>query len=162
MRVLFTLESSHELSITHFANTLVTLHKLYEFCAFLALPDDERFSRDRVGIMEVFLRELLGSQNAKYLHRFTSLSLNHVHYGSPVEIEATTAPSVGNSRIREIFALIRGFLTLTAVQEKAHWEAEITRQRAIEAALKNSERVLQLSKKIKTKPFLTWLLDSHI
>jgi hypothetical protein len=45
--------------------------------------------------------------------------------------------------------VIASVLTIDSLRNKAKWEAELVQQRAIEAALKNQERALDLRKKIK-------------
>jgi len=82
-----------------------------------------------------------------------SLGIQKIRYESPLEIEASTESEsrwpVSFSRLRSIARLVLRILTIDLMRERARWDSELTRQKAIEAALKNAERALNLSKKIK-------------
>jgi hypothetical protein len=78
------------------------------------------------------------------------LKINRISYSSPLEVEASLPHDIQpTSRMRAVINTLKQLITLEHVQEKARWEAEFARQRAIEQAIKNAERTFALSKKIK-------------
>jgi hypothetical protein len=81
-----------------------------------------------------------------------SLGIERIRYESPLEIESSTQPephrSVSVSKVRAIARAVVGILSIDLIRDKAQWDTELAKQKAIEAALKNHERALNLSKKI--------------
>jgi hypothetical protein len=87
----------------------------------------------------------------EFYDSFLDLTMNHINHSSPLNVHTTSnlpAPQAV-SRLRKVLKIIEQLLTIDEIREKARWETEITRQRAIEAALRNTEKTLDLSKKIK-------------
>jgi hypothetical protein len=134
------------LNLDLLTEALDDLRRLWAFIWYLA------HDFDREAVDQYFMRALVRSSLPDSFLLYNSSAqfpLKRLSYASPLEIEGEPRSGTPPRRLRSILHVIRQAITLEAVQTKAHWEAEIARQRAIEAALKNAERALELSKKIK-------------
>jgi hypothetical protein len=144
------------------ANALIDLQRIWNYIAFLSV-DEHEFARPDEYRLEFDLRRLIEDPSAqkqeilKFYDAFSySLAVSRMRYASPLEIEAaieTTETAVDKSkisisRLKSIIKVIASVLTIDLLRERMYWDTEFARQRAIEAALKNQERALNLSKRI--------------
>jgi hypothetical protein len=141
------------------ANAFVDLQQLWPYIVFIADDDpvdqhpfDEHLyqflladsSRQRFEL--IFRNAFLDPSPSIY---GVSLFAVRISYQSPLEVEATATRPSRLPRVRAVLDVLSKILTIDLLREKLRIETEIQRQRAIEAALKNYERTLAVSKKIK-------------
>jgi hypothetical protein len=149
------------LIINAIARALIELQRLWMFVTYLAYKsdddDDQLLSRQRFAVTTL-LQELRGIELLEYTEYASNylgastLEIRKIRYESPLEIESEQSDKhreLSASRLRSVVRVILHILAIDLVREKFRWDTEIARQRAIEAALKNEERALNLSKRIK-------------
>jgi hypothetical protein len=141
------------------ANALIELQRVWNYVAFLSIDEDSRPDSPK---WQFELRSLLFDPSAQRREIFEidrsdhGLCVSRIRYGSPLEIEAaikTTETEIDKSkisvsRLKSIIKVVASVLTIDLLRERTRWDTEFARQRAIEAALKNQERALDLSKRI--------------
>jgi hypothetical protein len=164
MTVKYTFESDKESpTVIAVSNALIDIQRLWLFVAYLEMEDED------VPLAELFEQflfqddtrqriELFGDYFPPFLlypgyKLYVGLQIKRISYASPLEIE-TDAPTLGKpapGRIKRILDVLKKIVSLDHIREKAKWEAEIARQHAIAAALKNEEHIMKMANKIRNE-----------
>lgn len=146
--------------MTNTVAALLQLQHLWLYIFFLTYEEEElrpwRSPVNFKGLQYRLVRyeaaiERIAYARYEYYDSFLDLTVNRIDHSSPLNVHTTTPLPVPQalSRFRKVLKIVQQLLIIDEIREKAHWETEIARQRAIEAALKNTEKTLDLSKKIK-------------
>jgi len=138
---------------------LKRLQRIWSFTCFISLSE-EGLSQDDVERLTYALSTPSVPDDHSYLLNYRGytvdpyleLDISYVRYGSPLQIDGKpNLRLVAPSRLRAAFQILQNIITLDSFRAQRRWEAELSKQRAIEAMLKNAERMLELSAKIRNK-----------
>ncbi len=148
-------------TIENLGRSLIELDQLCRFIFYLTLGSDDPRAEGRLLeslVVDPFYNKLaILSRAASHDLRDDpfrgSLVVQHIRYASPLLIEAITSTKrrlgLHLPHVRRILDLLGRLVTIDLIRERAQWSNELIRQKAIEAALKNHERVLDVSEKIR-------------
>jgi hypothetical protein len=154
MHVSFVFEQDeNHATLASLIGTLATLQRLWEFAKIIAGEPEypEVSPRMEERKLELLFHQYYIGWGYVFAGLRTELEIARVRYGSSLEIDSTELhiPNAGISRLRKLFDVIIHLLTIDLVRDRARYETELARQRAIHAMLRNNEHMFELSKKIK-------------